>query len=509
MKLLSFKICDHDSNFSYFDGEQLHYHKTERTYQEKHHCIAYKNSFYIWEEEIKKVWDLAPNDLDDIAIIVSPQYWPPHPIETQDDYSLISNYEGLTRINHHYAHALSDWPIIENSDIQIVIDASGDGGETFSIFKNYELIYNQFRHDRANNDIGSLGVELNCLASELGIEKSKSEDTIINTLDLAGKLMGLQSYGNYNEEYAKKISHLKANEPFELFDNRFWVDTKKDTLIAKNTKLDWARTVHEECGKKLVDFFRQYASEDDVIYYSGGVAQNVLWNTELKKVFKNLHVAPHCGDDGLSLGGIEFLRRKHNLPKFKFDKFPYRQSDEYADPAVDQLIEDAAKLLAQGKIVAWYQENGEIGPRALGNRSILLDPRITNGRDVINRLKKREAYRPFGASVLKDCKDDIFEDLPDNPYMLYVSKLKTPGAYPSIEHVDKTCRAQTVDESNGTFYKLLKKFHELTGCPVLLNTSFNLAGKPIVGSKADAVWYFDNTDLDCLVVGNEMRTRNV
>ena len=131
-------------------------------------------------------------------------------------------------------------------------------------------------------------------------------------------------------------------------------------------------------------------------------------------------------------------------------------------------------------------------------------PRIINGKDKINSVKKREFYRPFGASVLSHLKDDYFIDLFDNPYMLYVAKVKS-NMFPSITHVDGTCRVQTVD--NTPFAKLLTKFYELTKCPVLLNTSLNIAGKPIAGFRENAMTLFKTSDVDVLVIGNHIYTK--
>tara|TARA_B000000557_G_scaffold224042_1_gene193472 strand:- start:2533 stop:3087 length:555 start_codon:yes stop_codon:yes gene_type:complete len=181
-------------------------------------------------------------------------------------------------------------------------------------------------------------------------------------------------------------------------------------------------------------------------------------------------------------------------------KFPYCQDDYAPEEVTDKTIEQAAELLAQGKIVGWYQGHGEIGPRALGNRSILMDPTIKNGKDILNsRVKKREWWRPFGASVLKDKAADYF-DIEDSPYMLYNAKVKQSGLDP-ITHVDGTCRHQTVTyESNPTYYKLISAFEKKTGCPILLNTSLNIGGKPIAGTPEDA----DVSGLDALIIGNQI-----
>jgi carbamoyltransferase len=261
--------------------------------------------------------------------------------------------------------------------------------------------------------------------------------------------------------------------------------------------------VHHRCSEVLLDFFSKYASSEDIISYTGGVAQNVVWNTEIRKKFPNLIIPPHCADEGLSLGGIEWLRIKNNLPKFYLENFPYCQLDQSANVPTDETIYKTAKLLAEGNTVGWYQGHGEIGPRALGNRSILLNPLLPNGKFIVNTVKNREEYRPFGASVLEEHASEYFELDHNNPFMLYVAKVKT-DKLAAITHIDGTCRIQTVNEKNLIFQKLLQAFYEITGCPILLNTSLNIAGKPLAGHYNDALQLYNAQPLNCLVIGDQI-----
>ena len=184
----------------------------------------------------------------------------------------------------------------------------------------------------------------------------------------------------------------------------------------------------------------------------------------------------------------------------KFKKpFPFIQSDvtPLSLPSLETIIE-IANLLSSGKVVGWYQGNGEIGPRALGNRSVLMDPRISNGKEIINKIKKRENYRPFGASILKEHAGSYTDD-----FMLY-TKTFPINLYPAITHVDGTCRLQVVDKNNDIFYNVLTEFHKITGCPILLNTSLNIAGKPIASRPEHALEFFYKSELDVMVIGNEI-----
>ena len=448
------------------------------------------------EKEIKQIWNITENDVDEIVLRVAlaenldiDSF--AVPVNDVLDVSLFMNPNKTWYMKHHYAHALSGWMMHDKEpDVYIVVDGLGDK-KTWSVFRKDVLI------DSGDIEMGSIGFAMANAGKLLGIE-SKFED------DYAGKVMGLQSYGNIDHGYLNFLSGFDNIEHInQIFSLDLWNIYKNDILLANLTPLDWIKTVHYKMEEVMINFFSRYAKDDETIFYSGGVAQNVIWNTRLKERFKNLIISPHSADEGLSLGGLEWLRRKNNLPKFKFDKFPYVQSDERpsSEPSIE-TIRYAAKLLSEGKIIAWYQGNGEIGPRALGNRSILMDPRVSNGKEKINEVKKRENYRPFGASALAEYSSEYFDLKFDDKFMLYVTDVKSN--LPAITHVDGTCRLQTVDKNlNEVFHALLLEFYKETNCPVLLNTSFNLAGKPICGNIDEAKQFFLQSNVDALFIGNE------
>jgi carbamoyltransferase len=494
MKLLALRLCEHDSNISYFDGSELHYYKSEREYQIKHHAF---HNIWEWQDVIKRLWGVNESDIDEIAIVFDPwAYRLPINNETffpAIEYNYIPSKCKVWRLNHHYAHALSSWMLLEKEpDVSIVIDGFGDFDKAWSVIKNNMLV-----EEGSLQKNGSIGQMLADAGRNLGVEADHG-------LDIAGKVMGLQSFGCIDEGYLNFIQQYDLYSINHLYDVNNWYLYKQDPLIANLTRLDWIKTIHARTGEILVDFFKKFASKDDVIHYSGGVAQNVVWNTELKKHFNNIIIPPHCSDDGLSLGAIEWLRIKNNLPKFKLNGFPFSQKDQAPITYPSQeTIKKTALLLAEGKTVAWYQGNGELGPRALGNRSILMNPLINNGKIKINNIKRREQYRPFGASVLNEFKEEYFCLDYENPFMLFTSKLKNNNME-CITHIDNTCRIQTVNENGSSFRLLLEEFYKVTGCPVLLNTSLNLAGKPIAGYIDNAKELFYGSNLDCLVIGNDL-----
>ena len=482
MKLLAFRVCEHDSNFSFYDGKELKYFKSERLTKIKHHAY---NNLFIWKDVVKDIFKCDPKDINEIAVVVDPWRYNtiPWTIETEKffpsvDFPYIDAHCPVHRIDHHYAHALS---VYDDFDVHMIFDGYGDKEIAWSVIKNDKIIE---RGDAATHC--SLGGAMGSTA--LNIFKIK----VRHPVDLAGKLMALQSYGNFNKSFFDKLNY-DIYQVGELFNFKNWEDYHNSKEVAIFTSLDWIRTVHEKAGDVLVDIFKKHCKPKDKICFTGGVALNIVWNTKLKKHFPNLYIPPHTPDDGLSLGAIEYLRKKNNLPKFKLNNFPYIQQDQSPNSLPTQdTIKRTAKLLSEGKTVAWYQGNGEIGFRALGNRSIFLDPRIKNGRSIINKIKKRESYRPFGASILHDKSNYTY-----GPYMTYTSPIKN---YPAITHVDNTCRYQSV--SSGYFYDMIQEFYNLTGCPIILNTSLNVEGEPIAGHIDQAIQLFKNTTLDCLVVGN-------
>lgn len=493
MKLLGLRLCEHDSNLSYYDGNSLRYHKTERFYQKKHHAV---NDVFKWKEEIYKAWGITEAEIDEIAIIVDAWKYEDCGFDRffpAINWNFLNTNIPTTRLNHHYAHVLSNYEARNIADVSIVIDGYGDYGIGHTVFKNNLIkdIGTIHRH-------GSLGIEMCMLAESLGI---KAEHFV----DLSGKLMGLQSYGNLDKEfYNNTISNYSMYNLRQLFSFQRWVEHKNSSVLADHTKLDWIRTLHDAIGEILLNYFKTFANKTDTINYSGGVAQNVIWNSKIRDYFPNLIIPPHCADDGLSLGAVEYLRIKNNISEFDLKDFPYSQNDTPTELVSDETIAKAAQALSENKVVAWYQNNGEVGPRALGNRSILINASAKDAKEKINKIKNREQYRPFGATVLEEYKDDIFSNLGYNPYMLYVGNTKDKEKYSSITHVDGTCRVQTISKKdNKSFYKLLKLLYNKTNVPVVLNTSLNIAGNPIAGDPQDAYKLYETSEIDVLVIGNQ------
>jgi carbamoyltransferase len=281
---------------------------------------------------------------------------------------------------------------------------------------------------------------------------------------------------------------------------------------------------------------------------AGGVALNCVANGKIlkEKIFDNIWIQPAAGDAGGSLGAALALwhieqnnPRKVNLiddmqGSFLGPEYTQKEIEEqleiiganYKTLDEDELIETVANDISNGKAIGWFQGRMEFGPRALGNRSILGDPRSSEMQKNLNlKVKYRESFRPFAPSILKSDLKDWFDINVDSPYMLLVASINKNkiiemneeqkklfgidklnikrSEIPAVTHVDYSARIQTVHENtNRKYFKLIKKFKEKTNCPVIVNTSFNVRGEPIVNTPLDAFNCFMGTELDKLVIGN-------
>ena len=288
---------------------------------------------------------------------------------------------------------------------------------------------------------------------------------------------------------------------------------------------------------------------------AGGVALNCVSNGRLLKEgkFKNIWIQPASGDAGGSLGaalaywhiekGNKKTKSKQDHMQGSFLGPKYERSEiktnliklgaKFQEMSELKVIQKTAKALSQGKAIGWFQGKMEFGPRALGSRSILGDPRSDSMQKTLNlKVKFRESFRPFAPSILREDLENWFELRCDSPYMLLVSQVKKELCFkmtnedeklfgidklnvkrskiPAVTHIDYSSRVQTVHEdTNKRYYSLIKEFKRLTGCPILVNTSFNVRGEPIVCSPADAFRCFMGTDLDALVIENFYLEKNM
>jgi len=293
-------------------------------------------------------------------------------------------------------------------------------------------------------------------------------------------------------------------------------------LVLEDILLKMARYVHQKTGMKN-------------LCLGGGVALNGVANYRILKEspFEKLHIPPSPGDGGSAIGCAQYLYYVHKNQKRTIEQNYAKQiqNNVYVGPSYSneeiklfldsrnisyeffekqRLLETTAKLISERNVVGWYQGRMEWGPRALGNRSILADPRESKMKDILNeKIKHRESFRPFAPSILEEHSSDYFDiDIP-SPYMLMVTEVTKPELIPAVTHVDGTGRLQTVSrDTNPLYYDLINEFYKITKIPVLINTSMNVRGEPIVNTPEHAYNMLLKTDMDFLVMGNFIIGRN-
>jgi len=317
--------------------------------------------------------------------------------------------------------------------------------------------------------------------------------------------------------------------------------TQREMDIAKSIQ-----EVTEEIMLKMARYVKTLTGQDNLCL-AGGVALNCVGNGRIleEKIFKNLWIQPAAGDAGGALGAALFiwyryLSNQRNADGLKDSQKGSLLGAHYSNEEIkkvldeygikyellsrNELIDKVARLISEENVIGWFQGRMEFGPRALGARSIIGDARSQKMQSKMNlKIKFRESFRPFAPSVLKEKCPEYFEMDAESPYMLLVAKVKQDkilakndetlqgldklklkrSTIPSVTHVDYSARVQTVDkENNPIFYDMIKKFEELSGCPVIINTSFNIRGEPIACSPLDALRCFLRTDMDYLAIGN-------
>ena len=314
----------------------------------------------------------------------------------------------------------------------------------------------------------------------------------------ASKLMGLVGYGNYNKYY------------YDVFEIILSGDIKEKNYDVHNL------INVDKYGKEALAFTLQKFTLDKIkehIYplktcnnlcIAGGVAYNGYMNEEFTKHYKNVYVPPAVGDEGQALGVWQHANFNLNNIKKKTLTFGGEEYPHVSFSPYDVDYKDIAQSIADGKIVGWYQGRSESGNRALGNRSILADPRNPNIKNIINHtIKMREDFRPFAPAVLEEHYKEYFDTNQPSPFMSRICKVKT-NKVPGVTHVDGTARIQTVNkEFNEKFYNIINEFYKITGIPMLLNTSFNCQ-EPIVETPEHALRTFKRTALDILVINDKV-----
>ena len=471
------------------------------------------------------------------------------------------NFDDINKIyfsEHHYSHAASAfYPSPFKDAVILTLDGVGEWATTTIAIGNG----NEIKMLKEIHFPHSIGLLYSAFTYFTGFKVNSGEY----------KVMGLAPYGQpkYKDIIMKELVDLKDDGSFRLNMKYFnyatgltMINSKFEDLLgqkARNPHKDLLTQFHmdiassiqnvtEEIVLKLtMSLSKEYKSRN--LCLAGGVALNCVANGKILKnnIFENIWIQPAAGDAGGSLGAAlafwykelgnkrnpsssdDEMRGSYLGPSFydnQVENTLKSLNAKYTKQNEENLISLIANELKNGKIIGWFQGRMEFGPRALGARSIIADPRSDKMQKKLNlKVKFRESFRPFAPSVLREDLNDWFELNSDSPYMLLVSNVKKNiqipmtekdqklfginklnikrSSIPAVTHVDYSARIQTVHEkTNPKYYKLIKKFKEITNCPILVNTSFNVRGEPIVCTIEDAFRCFMGTNLDILVCEN-------
>ena len=375
------------------------------------------------------------------------------------------NIDGIPRksFSHHYSHACAGYYTSSFTDAAIVVlDSIGEYNTSTIWVGEGEKIKLKFKQ----NYPVSFGLFYSAFTQLVGLMPNQEEYI----------MMGMAAYGDWTKYYQQ------VDDYFPKYDKQKYNFHKGITdwgWVSEQDKFDIAAAVQVVYEQRLIDFMR-YAKDltkKNNLVFMGGCALNCSANTKLWEIFNDVWIMPNPGDSGSSLGAAAALYGKH----LEWST-PYLGYDLGGEYPVNKIV----RGLSENKIAAVASGRAEFGPRALGNRSILADPRDPEIKNKVNLIKKRELFRPFAPVVMEEHASKWFDINFISPYMQYAVKCLKPDIIPSVVHADGTSRVQTVNkDQHPGLYKVLEQWLYLTGVPVLLNTSLNIKGQPLINDEKD------------------------
>jgi carbamoyltransferase len=442
-------------------------------------------------------------------------------------------------VTHHLAHAANAFYLSPYKEAAIItVDGRGeDETAFFGVGKNNKITeLGTIVHPQ------SLGLFYSTLTQFLGFEPHVDE----------WKVMALASYGTRDNKYYHKLKQILRHLPdgtfefdltyfdYYLHDKHSFYSPKMRSLLGEPRKSDDGYTqrhkdiaaalqqITEETLVHMLEWLHAKTKQKNLVV-SGGVFMNSVFNGKIteRTPFKNVFISSCPDDSGISIGAAAYVHHDIlGLPRMQPQEHNY-WGPEYGDKEIKDTIQKykltarklpdiekhTAQLLAHGKIIGWFQGKMEFGQRALGNRSILANPRMAEMKDLVNRvIKYREGFRPFAPSILEERVAEYFECDKNArvPFMerVFMIRKDKQSEIPAVTHVDGSGRLQTVSKKHSPrYYQLIKEFEKLTGTPVVMNTSFNLKGEPVVMTPTDAIRTFNSSGLDALVLGDYLLTK--
>jgi carbamoyltransferase len=567
--ILGINAYDHDVSACLLrDGEIAFAIEKERITREKH-----ASGFF--QEVVDYCLSAEGITLDDVDLVVRNCYvLPVEDLEVRLLYQgdmaareraqtakhplYLSKSNKVVTISHHLAHAYSAFAACPfDEGVVMVVDGVGSyssdvsekerpGPEVDPLARESESYY-KFQGSNIeplkkvwlNPVRGFLSDEFYFMPG-LGALYSRVSSYIFADWNKCGEVMGLAPYGRRNE--IKPLLDIKNGElhvhEWDAAFNKPHLPDEEESWEKSPSMQHWrdlAWRVQDDTERVLLEraiWLRETTGAKNLCI-AGGVALNCVANGRIVREagFDNVWIQPAAGDNGIAIGcayyGHLAIQKKPRSFVMNHAYLGVEYKDEVVRAAADHWLvrlqtnktrsEDicraSAQLLSEGRIFGWFQGGCEFGPRALGSRSILADPRKPEMKDQLNaRVKFRQAFRPFAPIVLAERANEIFECECESPFMLLAAQVRPEwkDKVPAIVHVDGTARLQTVRrEHNERLYRLLQEFDRITGVPVLLNTSFNIRGQPIVETPQDAVECFLSTGIDCLVLHDLLVMKNL
>lgn len=433
-------------------------------------------------------------------------------------------------IKHHLSHAASTFLV---SPFQEAAILTADGVGEWTTMSYGFARGNEIKILKEMQFPDSLGLLYTAVTTYLGFEALEGE----------GKVMGLAGYGQpgYLDQFRKMVtlrpdgsyridtSYFGFNKGWRMYSKKFIKAFGKERC--REDKLeqrhcDIAATLQTFIEEILIMIARRLYDDTkmDKLCLAGGLFLNCVANSRIieETPFKEVFIQPAAGDSGGAIGVASYIYhalfnnpRNHTLqdaylgPEFSSNQIKrilLNRGVAFKEFAEEDLTKYIAQKIFQDKIIGWFQGRMEFGPRALGNRSILANPCNPNMKDILNtKVKNRESFRPYAPAVLEERVNDYFEAKQFSPFMLLAAKVREDkkALIPAVTHVDGTARVQIVSKkTNLKLWNLIKAFQDISGIPLIINTSFNLKGKPIVCSPENALEDFLNTKMDVLVLGN-------
>jgi len=422
---------------------------------------------------------------------------------TKEAYTATKNAGFLTKtISHHKSHALAGCATAPFSDgVYLIVDAIGEWDTTsWGTFNHATGI---IQHDSIKYP-HSIGLLYSSFTRWLGLKPNEDEYIV----------MGAAAYGKpkYTNEIFDRFIEILPNNQFRLKkDIHRGVEQYLGHTVPVKEWYDWCASIQLVCEKVmicLVLMLQEKYGRGMNLVLGGGVALNCVANSEILKYpdidINDIWILPSPGDSGNALGAAAHAA---GLTKLNWENAYLGDDIDLETQPSQALIRDVVGRLERGQIIGWIQGQEEFGPRALGHRTLLADPRFPGIKDKVNAIKRRQEFRPFAPAVLEgDAFMYFYLPCEDNRchYMQFTAKVKNPEFLPAICHVDNTSRVQTVPISNDPFSRLLQHWKHSTMCSVLLNTSLNIKGQPLISDRAEAIRMLLDNPMDALVIGNRL-----